>query len=166
MFRLGGKRSWKVKYTIRTESIRFWLKINNPKWKYTIILKNIRSLISMYTRLGDADFSDRKTETIRPSGRKLYDQIRIHTNLKRSYPSPYFKLSIILIRNWPSPLFEIDPIYYYQVTPIFIRNWPCCEMIVNRQKIHLHQKSDLNIDKILWSYAFSRKIVDFSQMIK
>ena len=88
----------------------------------------------MYTLLGDADFSDSKTETIRPSGRKLYDQIRIHTNLKCSYPSPYFKLSIILIRNWPSPLFEIDPISYYQVTPIFIRNWPCCEMIVNRQK--------------------------------
>ena len=39
MFRLRGKRSWKVKYTIRTESIRFWLKINNHEWKYTIILQ-------------------------------------------------------------------------------------------------------------------------------
>ena len=56
----------------------------------------------MYTLLGDVDFSDRKTETIRPSGRKLYDQMRIHTNLKRSYPGPYFKLTIILIRN-PRP---------------------------------------------------------------
>ena len=111
----------------------------------------------MYTLLGDADFSDSKTETIRPSGRKLYDQIRIHTNLKCSYPSPYFKLSIILIRNWPSPSFEIDPISNCQVTPIFIRNWPRCEMIVNRQKIHIHQKSHPNIDEILWSYTFSRR---------
>ena len=125
--------------------------------------KNVRSLVWMYTLL---NFSDRKTETKRPSGRKLYDQMRIHTNLKRSYPSPYFKLTIILIRNSPSTSFEKDSISNFQVTPIFIRNWPCCEMIVNRQKIHVHEKSHPNIDKILWSYAFSRKIVDFSKMIK
>ena len=129
----------------------------------------------MYTLLGDVDFSDRKTETLRPSGRKLYHQIRIHTNLKRSYPSAYFKLTIILIRNWPSPSFEIDPISNCQVIPIFIRNRPCCEMIVNRQKYTFMKNHTLILikyyDRMLsverswtfrkWSNNFSLKIVYF-----
>ena len=94
-------------------------------------------------------------------------------NLKRSYPSPYFKLSIILIRNWVSPSFEIDPISNWQVTPIFIRNWPCCEMIVNRQKYTFMKNHTLILikyyDRMLsverswtfrkWSNNFSLRIV-------
>ena len=60
----------------------------DPGWKLTILIeslrsycKNVRSLIRKYIILGY-----RTTETIRPSGRKVYDQIRIHTNSKRSYP--------------------------------------------------------------------------------
>ena len=128
----------------------------------------------MYILLGDADFSDSKTETIRPSGRKLYDQIRIHTNLKRSYPSPYFKLSIILIRNWPSPSFEIDPISNCQVRSLFGTDHAVKWSKIDKKYTFMRNHTLISIkyyDRVLsverswtfrkWSNNFSLRIVYF-----